>query len=148
MRMPTFSFLDQCSDIITDKKVEQVANSAKQPPGSGGKNLWDRAKRFVELKKQLPWDGEDALAFLNEVFDTTRWNGDESPDPETSRLDMELILSKARDIYEKLEDQKLTEHEKLMKVALALRYQIATREPFPPMKNLICRLLRCGGLKV
>ena len=140
-------FLDECADIISDLKVEQVANNSKQPRGSGGKNLWNRAKRFVELKKQLPWDGEDALAFLSEVFDTTRWNGDESPDPETSRLDMELILSKTCDIYQKLEDQKLTEHEKLMKVAIALRYQIATREPFPPDEESDLQIATLWGAK-
>ena len=140
-------FLDKCADIISDEKVELVANSPKKPRGSGGKNLWHRAKRFVALKKQLQWDGEDALAFLNDVFDTTRWNVDKSPDPETARLDMELILSKARDIYEKLKDQKLTEHEKLMKVAIALRYQIATREPFPPDENSDLQVATLWGAK-
>ena len=140
-------FLDQCGDIITDTKVEQLANGDKPPPGLGGKNLWDRAKRFVELKKQLQWDGKDAVAFLNEVFDTIRWNVNQSPDPETSRLDMGFIRSKARDIYEKLKDPKLTEHEKLMKVALALRYQIATREPFPPDEESDLQVATLWGAK-
>lgn len=140
-------FLDECKDKITVMEIEQLANSSKQPPGTGGKNLWNRAKRFVELKKKLQWNGEDALAFLNEVFDTNKWGGEQSPDPETSRLDMELLLSKAVDIYQKLEDRILTEHQKLMKVALGLRYQIATREPFLPDEESDLQVATLWGAK-
>lgn len=94
--------LDKCKDKITEMAVEEIANCPKQPPGKGGKNLWGRAKRFVELKKQLQWDGEDVLALLDEVFDTSKWNADQSPNPETAKLDMELILSKAYAIYQEL----------------------------------------------
>ena len=99
-------------------------------PGTGGKNLWERAKRFVELKEQFQWDGEDVLTLLNEVFDTSKWDGDQSSDPETSEIDMELILSKVCDIYQELlsEDSELTELEQLKEVAVRLRYGIATRE--------------------
>ncbi|MCH7726892.1 MAG: hypothetical protein IH991_10475, partial [Planctomycetes bacterium] len=48
------------------KAVDQLANCSKKPPGNGGSKLWERAKRFVELKKQLQWDSEDALTLLNE----------------------------------------------------------------------------------
>ena len=125
-------FLDKCKDKITEVTVEEIANCPKKPPGDGGTTLWERAKRFVELKKQLQWNGDDILALLNEVFDTNKWNGDQERDPETAKFDMELILSKARDIYQELlsEDLELTELEQLKEVAVRLRYGIATRETF------------------
>ena len=46
-------FLCKCNDEITESAIEQLAASPKQPPGSGGKNLRERARRFVILKKQL-----------------------------------------------------------------------------------------------
>ena len=51
-------FLADCQDEITERAVEQLANCSKQPSGTGGKKLWERAKRFLELKKQFQWDGE------------------------------------------------------------------------------------------
>ena len=130
-------FLDRCQDEITERAVEQLANCSKQPPGTGGKKLWERAKRFFELKKQFQWDGEDALTLINTVFDTSKWNVNQSSDPETAKIDMELILSKACDIYQEpelenpeLEKPGLTEQQQLKKVAVRLRYEIATREPF------------------
>ena len=127
--------LAKYNDEITEGVVEEIANCPKQPSGEGGKRLWKRAKRFVELKKQLQWDSENALTLLNEVFDTSKWNGDQSPDPETAKLDMELISSKACDIYQELEnpeleDPELTVQEQLKEVAIKLRYGIATRDPF------------------
>lgn len=140
-------FLEECKDRITVTKIEQLANSAKQPPGIGGKNIWNRAKRFIELKKNLPWNGEDAIEFLNEVFDTNKWSNKESPDLEIAKIDMELILSKACDIYQKLENLDLTEHKKLEQVATRLRYQIATREPFPPDEKSDLQVATLWGAK-
>ena len=46
-------FLHSCNDEITEASVEQLAASPKQPPGGGGKNLRERARRFVILKKAI-----------------------------------------------------------------------------------------------
>ena len=77
------------------------------------------------------------MTLINTVFDTSKWNVDQSSDPETAKIDMELILSKARDIYQELELENpeleksgLTEQQQLKQVAVRLRYAIATREPF------------------
>ena len=122
--------LEECKDKITEMAVEEIANCPKQLPGKGGKNLWERAKRFVELKKQLQWAGEDVLTLLDEVFDTGKWNSDQSSDSETAKIDMKLILSKTHDIYHELllEKPELTVLEQLKEVAIRLRYGIATRE--------------------
>ncbi len=142
-------FLNTCQDEITGSAVEQLANCSKQPPGKGGKNLWERAKRFFELKKQFQWDGEDALTLINTVFDTRRWNGNQSLDPKTAKIDMELILSKAQDIYQELalENSELTEQQKLKEVAVGLRYEIATREPFASNEQSDLQVATLWGAK-
>ena len=140
-------FLSECNDKITDVDVEHLANRSKQPPGSGGKNLWHRAKRLIELKEQIPWHGEDAVAFLNDVFDTSKWNADQSPDPDTATIDMKLILSKACDIYQELENPDSTGHQKLREVATRLRYGIATREQFAPDAKSQLQIATLWGAK-
>ena len=147
-------FLDRCQDEITERAVEQLANCSKQPPGTGGKKLWERAKRFFELKKQFQRDGEDALTLINAVFDVSKWEGDRSSDSETAETDMELILSKARDIYQEpeLEDSELkksglTEQQQLKQVAARLRYEIATRESFAPDKQSDLQVATLWGAK-
>ena len=130
-------FLARCSDIITEIAVAQLAECSTQPPGKGGKCLWERAKRFVNLKKLLQWNGEDGLALLNEIFDAAKWNVAQSEDSETAKIDMEEILSKAKNIYRvpQLEKADFTTQERLKEVAIRLRYQIATREPLVPSEQ-------------
>ena len=147
-------FLARCQDEITERAVEQLANCVKQPPGTGGKKLWERANRFFELKEQFQWDGEDALTLINTIFDASRWNGDQSPDPETAKIDMELIRSKARDIYQELqledselEKSGLTEQQQLKQVAARLRYEIATRESFAPDEQSDLQVATLWGAK-
>ena len=146
-------FLTRCQDEITERAVEQLANCSKQPPGKGGKNFWERAKRFFELKKHFQWDGEDALTLINTVFDTSEWNVDQSSDPETAKIDMELILSKVHDIYQELQEDPeleksgLTEQQQLKQVAIRLRYEIATRESFAPNEESDLQVATLWGAK-
>ncbi len=140
-------FLSECNDRITDLDVQNLASRSKQPPGSGGKNLWHRAKRLIELKEQIPWDGEDAVAFLKDVFDSSKWNADQSPNPDTATLDMKLILSKACDLYHELENPTFSEQQKLMEVAVKLRYGIATREQFAPDEQSDLQVATLWGAK-
>ena len=147
-------FLNNCQDKITESAVEQLANCPKRPPGTGGKKLWERAKRFFELKKQFQWDGADALTLINAVFDTSRWSIDSSPDIETTKIDMGLILSKAHDIYQELqsenselEESELTEQQQLKKVVVRLRYEIATRDSFAPNEQSDLQVATLWGAK-
>lgn len=142
-------FLTACNDEITEASVQQLANSPRKPAGNGGSKLWERAKRFVELKRQLQWDGEEALVLLKEIFEANRWSVDQSPDPETARLDMELALAKACDICQELQSDNLdsTAQEQLKEVARRLRYQIATREPFVPDETSDLQVATLWGAK-
>lgn len=142
-------FLTACNDAINEAVVQILANSSTKPPGIGGSELWDRAKRFVELQGHLQWEGEDALSLLKEIFDANRWGADQSPDPETARLDMELLLTKACDICQELQSDNLdsTAQEQLKEVARRLRYQIATREPFMPDESSDLQVATLWGAK-
>ena len=146
-------FLTTCQDEITESAVEQLANCSKQPPGKGGKILWERAKQFFELKKHFQWDGKDALTLINTVFDTSEWNVDQSSDPETAKIDMGLILSKVHDIYQELQEDPeleksgLTEQQQLKQVAIRLRYEIATRESFAPDEESDLQVATLWGAK-
>jgi superfamily I DNA/RNA helicase len=57
-------------------------------------------------------------------------------DPETSRLDMELVLDKTKalldDFKEAASEDASGSTDLLRRIAQSLRYQIATREPFAP----------------
>ena len=125
-------FLCKCNYEISESAIEELATGTKQPPGAGGKNLWNRAKRFVELKKQLRWDETSALALVEELFDIAMWGEQQLADPATARLDMELLRAKGCEICQEcqIENPDSTTQQILKAVASRLRYQIATREPF------------------
>ena len=130
-------FLTKCKDKITQTAVEQLAGCSKKPPGSGGKNLWDRAKRYVDLKKALGWEGTNALVLIEEIFDVSRWDIEQITDSETmmqAKCDMGLARDKAADICLEFQSAKpdATTQQQLKEVASRLRYQIATREPLVP----------------
>ena len=127
-------FLTSCNDLIDELAVRKLADSPKQPSGAGGSNLWERSKRFVELREKFLWNGEDALSLLLELFDVNRWQNSQLTEFDTAKLDMELLLTKASDICRELEinDSESAAQDKLKEIARRLRYQIATREPFLP----------------
>ena len=142
-------FLTDCNDEINEETVQDLADSPTKPPGKGGSKVWERAKRFVELKRQLQWDDEDALSLLKEIFDTSRWGADQLPDRKTAELDMELLLTKACDICQELQRNNLhsTVQAQLKAVARRLRYQIATREPFVPDESSDLQVATLWGAK-
>jgi superfamily I DNA/RNA helicase len=129
--------LTDSQDCITEEIVRKLAAEPKnQNRGEGGSNIWERATRFLTLKDELKWDGLNPEALLDEIFDITKWNTDEMEDPETSRLDMQLVLDKTKallnEFRESDSEEDVNSEELLRKVAQSLRYQIATREPFAP----------------
>lgn len=142
-------FFASCQDRITEDAVLQLAERSKQPPGAGGKNLWERAKRFVNLKKLLQWNGEDGLELLEEIFDSAKWNVDQSKDSNTTEINMAEILIKAKNLYneKQQEEPDLATHEKLKEVAVGLRYQIATREPLVPSEESDLQVSTLWGAK-
>ncbi len=141
------NFLSECDDNITLETVRRLVLAPRQPAGRGGKKLRERVKRLLHLMARFQWDGEDGIGLLNELFDPEEWHASESPDPVTATLDMKEILSKACDIYEELDQEDLTENQKLAEIAVQLRYQIATREPLVPSEHSDLRVATLWGAK-
>src|SRR5262249_20093440 len=103
--------------------------------GDGGASVWDRATRFLQLRKHFEdQDPTDPDAFLSAVFDEDVWIGDHYAKPEPARLDMRLLRDKAKALLAEIGDKpkmkKRPGIERLAQVAKHLRYQIAPREPF------------------
>jgi superfamily I DNA/RNA helicase len=141
--------LEACGGAVTREVVEKTARAEKKPPGSGGKNVWERAQRFLELGDAFKCDGKDPAAFTEMVFADSAWIVDTLEDKETPRIDMEICRDKARAMLEEL---KLVKPGKsaayyLKQVAQRLRYQIATREPFVPEEQTDVQVATMWGAK-
>lgn len=136
-------------DDITDSVIEEIARNDKKPPGGGGKNLWERAKRFIDLRTALSENGEDAHAFITEIFDADLWVTSETADTETAQLNMRLCFDKAISMLDEIKEAKpkwkALQH--LAEVARRLRYQIATREPFEPDETASLQVATLWGAK-
>lgn len=124
-------FLGACDDNINIQAVEEIVSEPRtKSRGQGGANLWDRAKRYLDLKAELAIsDREEATDVLTRIFSVPFWGADGS---EAARLDMELLHAKAIAIIDELAGPgPMSETEtQLRELAHRLRYMIATREPF------------------
>jgi len=141
-------FLRKRDDKITVRAVEQLAAESKKPPGGGGTNLWERAKRFVRLTADLEWDGERAEDFVELVFADSPWISALTEDAETARLDMGICRVKALAMLADVKSKKTkTEKQYLKTIAQQLRYQIATREPFVPDEASDAQIATLWGAK-
>jgi hypothetical protein len=141
--------LTACGDNITAETITQVASAPIKPPGEGGKNVWERAKRFVELSAAIVWDSDDGHTLIGQLFDPQQWITPDTEDAETTTLDMQLCSSKAGAMLEELKSLKPQAGPQywLREVARRLRYQIATREPFVPDETADIRVATLWGAK-
>ncbi len=130
-------FLRESGDRITAKVVERIASETREKArGPGGANLWDRAKRFVDLRNKLQSRGGSANDLLEAVFARDFWIED-STENDTANLDMELMRRKALEMAQDLGEQE-NEHPAaaiLKGIAQRIRHQIAKREPFASKKE-------------
>jgi hypothetical protein len=63
--------LAAANDAITEATIEALAAELRtKPRGAGGVTIWDRAKRFLELRGKFNWNGKDGAAFVNNLFDS------------------------------------------------------------------------------
>ncbi len=125
--------LDGANDQITAATVEALAAEPRnQQRGAGGTALWDRAQRFLELRRRFVIDPQaDAAVALVAIFNADAWVPDGSADAEIARLDIELLLDKtAISLTDEVDRHPTaTPLEHLREIAKRLRQQIATREP-------------------
>lgn len=125
-------YFTECADRMTADVIERLASQPREKArGAGGANLWDRAKRFVDLRNAFQWAGASATELLEEVFLPDRWS-EHSTEHETAKLDMGLIREKALEMVQGLveEEKERSAGAILENIARRLRHQIATREPF------------------
>ena len=125
-------FLTACGDRIDSAKVRALSEEpASVKRGSGGSNLWHRARRFCELFDGLPWDELTPEELIEEVFRADRW-APGVPGDATELLDLQAIQEKCRSLLResRLLRSGLSDPDQLRGVARQIRYQIATREPF------------------
>lgn len=139
-------FFNQCGDKITDEAIRELVEEPRnEARGQGGSVLWDRAKRYVDLKKQLPVPA-DASDGILQLFSGEIWLTVDDP---IAAIDLELMQHATQnlvaEILEKTPDR--TASEILADVAKRLRYMIATREPFEPEEQRHLQITTPWGAK-
>jgi superfamily I DNA/RNA helicase len=126
--------LKDANDAITDTVVEALAAEPRATSrGAGGIAIWDRAARFLELRKNFTWNTGDAASFLNSIFDPAGWLGAQYDQDriQSATMDLRLLREKALALL-KHEQESRPEDEPvqhLREVVERLRHQIATNEP-------------------
>ena len=122
------------ADNVTEDVVAALAAEPRSKSrGAGGTVIWDRAKRFVDLRPEFDWDGEDAAGLVKAVFDQERWIGDDYEEErlEGAILDLQLLQEKTLALLAQEQERKPKDApaQHLRQVAERLRHQIATNEP-------------------
>jgi superfamily I DNA/RNA helicase len=139
------------NDEIGEQTVEALAGQPReQRRGAGGTALWDRARRFLDLRRTFAVDpAADATVALADIFDSDRWIGDGYDDADTARIDIDLLLDKATGILAEDRDRhpRATSLEHLREIARRLRQQIATREPIADEGNSQLHVATLWGAK-
>src|SRR5262249_680980 len=101
--------------------------------GAGGIAIWDRAARFLELRRNFTWNTGDAASFLNSVFDPAGWVGAQYDQDriQSATMDLRLLREKALALLKHEQDRRPEGQpvEHLRAVVERLRHQIATNEP-------------------
>jgi len=126
--------LKDSNDVITDIVVEALAAEPRaKSRGAGGIAIWDRAVRFLELRRNFEWDTGDAASFVNSAFDPARWLSVQYDQDriQSATMDLRLLREKALALL-KHEQERRPEDQPLEHLRAAverLRHQIATNEP-------------------
>lgn len=126
--------LTGANDAITDATIEALAAEPRgKSRGVGGTAIWDRATRFLDLRRTFEWDGEDAAGFVSNLFDSQHWVGGDYDEEKVggATLDLQLLCEKTSALLKQEEDRKPEDQpvHHLRRVAERLRHQIATNEP-------------------
>jgi hypothetical protein len=126
-------FLHSTGDSVTEEDIEQlVAQPRIAKRGEGGSALWDRAQRFLNLKERLFSEDVTDAALIGDIFSAERWISEEYLEPETARIDLDLLRSTALSILRESEERnrRVSVADHLRRIARRLRYAVGTREEF------------------
>jgi DNA helicase II / ATP-dependent DNA helicase PcrA len=126
--------LKGATDTIRDTTIEALAGEPQgKSRGAGGLTIWDRAKRFLDLRTKFHWSGENAAGFLNDLFDPKHWLSAAYDEEriESATLDLQLLREKTLALLKQEQEGKAEDPpvQHLRRVAKRLRHQIATNEP-------------------
>jgi hypothetical protein len=144
--------LASVNDAITDSVIEALpAEDRDKTRGSGGTIVWDRAKRFLDLRAKFDWNGEDAPSFVKTVFTAEWWIGDNY---DTEKLqgavsDLRLLQEKSLALLSQEQERNPTDVplQHLRRVAERLRHQIATNEPLTTDEQTDLQVTTLWGAK-
>lgn len=95
--------------------------------------MWARARRFLDLRREFHWNGENVAEFVSNLFEPKHWVGAgyDEEGIEGATLDLQLLREKILGLL-RLGEDGLSEDQPiqhLRRVAERLRHQIATNEP-------------------
>jgi superfamily I DNA/RNA helicase len=126
--------LKRANDAITEAAIEALAaEPSGKSRGAGGLAIWDRAKRFLDLRTKFHWNGENAADFVSNLFDLKHWVGAayDEDSIEGATLDLQLLREKVLALLEQEQERKSEDQpvQHLRRVTERLRHQIATNEP-------------------
>ena len=126
--------LGSAGDAISEATIEGLAAEPRgKSRGAGGSVIWDRAKRFLDLRSKFDWNGEDDTEFVSGLFDPQNWIGNQYDEDkaEGAALDLQLLREKTLALLKEEQERKPEDQplKRLRKVAERLRHQIATNEP-------------------
>ncbi|MGA3318548.1 MAG: UvrD-helicase domain-containing protein [Candidatus Korobacteraceae bacterium] len=114
--------LKAANDSITADTIEALAAEPRGKfRGAGGLVIWDRAKRFLDLRTKFNRNGEDATAFVNKLFDPKNWLSAQYDEDEVegATLDQQLLCEKTLALLNLEQERKPEDHpmEHLRRVA-------------------------------
>jgi len=144
--------LKGANDAITEAAIEALALEPRgKSRGAGGLVIWDRARRFLNLRTKFHWNGENAADFVNNLFDSMHWLGAayDEESIEGATLDLKLLLEKTLALLKQEQERKPEDQpvEHLRRVAERLRHQIATNEPLATGESSNLQVATLWGAK-
>jgi len=126
-------FLGSAGDSITEADIQRLAGEPRNAKrGAGGAAMWDRARRFLELKELAFPENASAQGLIESVLHAEHWIGEHCDDAETARIDMALLRNTALSILREVAERhpRASPAGLLRRVTRRLRYAVGTREQF------------------
>jgi ATP-dependent DNA helicase UvrD/PcrA len=125
--------LAAAGDAITEATINALATEPRGTSrGAGGVTIWDRAKRFLDLRNRFERNGEDGVGFVSNLFNPQNWIGTEYDNEKAEGATLDLQLLREKTLALLVQEHERTPQDEppecLRRVAERLRYQIATRE--------------------
>jgi hypothetical protein len=100
--------LKDAKDAITASTIEGLDAEPRNKSRGAGGIIWDRAKRFLDLREKFDWNGEDAAGFVSTLFDPAHWIGGDYDEEnvEGASLDLQLLRDKTLALLKQEEERK------------------------------------------